>query len=320
VTRYERQIAEALAAVSIRGPANFAWRGLLEPGIAAALQTSMEPAALRVYLCDALRDRLRRSWYCHGQVTPARHGGGAAFVADQALLAALRAANTGRGTWQPGWRIERIEDGAAVACDGTLRARIPRADLRMGDGDAAAVRMPKQLDRYAPGFTMILGDADLDRGDQQVRVYWHVTASGAAPLVRMLTRALNGDGVSFECKIVGHPIEFQRADAAVLYLPAAAFTATRSTLLALAAEARPHLRAAVPALTLELAPGVGLAEGTRRAEGFGALRCALLAEAIVRARERAGPSAASVAEVFAEAGVDPGAPYREPAFAGRHVL
>ncbi len=320
MTGYERQIGEALAAVSIRGAARFAWRGRLEPGIDAPLEAAMDPAALRVYLRESLGDRLRRSWYCHGRVIPAHPGGAANVSADQPLLAALREANTGRGTWQPGWMIERLEEEVAVAWDGTLRARIPLADLRRDGGDAAAVRMPNELAFASPGFLFILGDADLDTGRDQVRVYWHVTRSGAAPLVRMLTRALNAAEVPFEFKIVNHPIEFQRADAAVLYLPAAHFAAARPVLVALAAEARPHLRTAVPALTLELAPGVGLAEGTRRAAGFGGPRCSLLAEALVRAHEDGGAPFARVAEVFAEAGVSLEAPYREPVFAGEHVL
>ena len=78
------------------------------------------------------------------------------------------------------------------------------------------------------------------------------------------------------------------------------------------------------AATLELAPGVGLAEDGGRRESFGARRCALLADAIVRAHAHGVTEAearlAAVAARFAEDGVRIDAPYLEPSLAGRHVL
>ena len=192
MTAYERQVADALAAVSVRGPARFAWMGRLEPGIDAPLEAAMDDAARREYLVGALADRLRRSWYCHGRPIPARRAGGGAFVPDYALLAALSDANGGRGTFQRGWTVERLDGDVAVSSDGMLRARVPLADIQPLDGAvrpgaAIAVRLPKELEFYAPGFDYMLSDADLDAGTEQLRVYWHVTERGAVPLVRMLT-------------------------------------------------------------------------------------------------------------------------------------
>ena len=76
----------------------------------------------------------------------------------------------------------------------------------------------------------------------------------------------------------------------------------------------------IPAFTLELAPGVGLAENAAAAESFGMRRCALLADAVVRAHEHAIAALDAVAARFAEDGVLLDAPYLEPSLDGRHVL
>ena len=111
----------------------------------------------------------------------------------------------------------------------------------------------------------------------------------------------------------------------MLYLGARRSPRTAPPCCASVDSLRPHLAPAVPALTLPLAPGVALAED--RADGdesFGERRCALLAEAIVRAHEEGRRATAerldAVAAAFAVAGVELDAPYRDPALAGRHVL
>ena len=329
MNRYELQIAEVLAAAVVRSPTRFAWKGRLNPAIDAPLEVEMDARARRRHLTEALADRFRRSWFCHGRAIPAQPAGSGMFTADQALLRALSAANTGRGTWQPGWTVERLDGDVAVSSDGALRTRVPIADCRPVDGPlrpgaAIAVRLPKELPFHSPGFNLMLGDADLPDGVEQVRVYWHVVEIGATRVVRMLTSRLNADDVPFELKVATHPLELHRCDAAVLYLSVEHFHATRATLAAIASDATAYLRPRIPALTLELAPGVGLAEGTRDAVSFGTHRCGLIAEAVVRAHEqgltRPAARLAMVADRFAEAGVALDAPYREPALAGRHVL
>ena len=125
-------------------------------------------------------------------------------------------------------------------------------------------------------------------------------------------------------KVADHPFRLDRCDAAVLYLPGPSFTALRGALEDAADALRAHLSPRVPAFTLELAPGVGLAEDDGSGESFGVRRCALLADAIVRAHEagvtRTDERVDAVVARFAEEGVEIDAPYREPTLAGRHVL
>jgi hypothetical protein len=131
-----------------------------------------------------------------------------------------------------------------------------------------------------------------------------------------------GLGSPFAAEILaGGGVDFVQIDARHGSFGAETLSAT---LAAIASDATAYLRPRIPALTLELAPGVGLAEGTRDAVSFGTHRCGLIAEAVVRAHEqgltRPAARLAMVADRFAEAGVALDAPYREPALAGRHVL
>ena len=156
-----------------------------------------------------------------------------------------------------------------------------------------------------------------------MRVYWNVRRSGAPVLIRSVTSGLNDAAVPFRLKVADHPFRLDRCDAAVLYLGADDFRACRDGLAELANALAPHLRPAIPAFTLELAPGVGLAEDPQ-GDSFGGSRCAMLAEGIVRAHEQ-GLSGIyervqAVADRFAEQGVAIDAPYLEPSLAGHHVL
>jgi hypothetical protein len=130
--------------------------------------------------------------------------------------------------------------------------------------------------------------------------------------------------VPFRLKVADHPFRLERCDAAILYLPSDRFVLLRESLVDIAAALAVHLRPSVPAFTFELAPGLAVAEDDGSGESFGARRCALLADAIVRAHTQGltglGARVALVAARFAEDGVLIDAPYLEPSLAGRHVL
>ena len=194
-------------------------------------------------------------------------------------------------------------------------------------GAAVGVRLPKELASLTPGFWTALGDVPLDASPPSglVRVYWNVSSSGARRArPRRDARASTKRRVPFELKVADHPLRFGRCDAAILYVRADAFGAVQATLAEIAVALAGHLRPEIPAFTLELAPGVGLAEDHDDGGSFGARRCALLADAIVRAHERRLAKLDErfdvVAGRFAEAGVLIDAPYLEPSLAGRHVL
>jgi hypothetical protein len=331
VSRYRDQVATALRATKVLGPTRYAWLGRASHPLPALLDAELGEVDRRTYLVASLREELYGSFYCHGAPVPARRGVSEPLGADRALTRAMSEANHGRGSWEPGWTVERCEGAAVVAATSRLRARVPIADCRASDGAvrpgaAVAVRMPNELPGLSPGFHSILGDTAADRTSSPgiVRVYWNVARAGAPALVGALTSGLNAQGVAFRLKVADHPSRLDRCDAAVLYLPANAFAELRDTLLRVATGLAACLRPRIPAFALALAPGVGLAEGDDAAESFGQRRCALLADGIVRAHDQGIVATEArldaVCDRFAEDGVLIDAPYLEPSLAGRHVL
>ena len=329
MSRYRDQIAAALDALAIRGTAGYAWLGRLRRALPPVLEQELDESEPTRALVARVGDELYWSFFCPGRPVPARRST-VPVGADPALAAALSAANTGHGSWEPGWTLERRDGATAVVASTRLRARVADRDhdapRAAGAGTAVCVRLPKELPSRSPGFYMAVGDAPGGPAspDGVVRVYWHVTPAGAPRLVASLTRLLNADGVPFRLKVADHPFRYDRCDAAVLYVPGDRFAALRPELSALATELRGQLRPGIPVFTLPLAAGVGLAEDPADGASFGTRRCGLLAEAVVRAHRegirRPGARFEAVVAGFAEAGVAVEAPYREPSARGRHVL
>ena len=327
---YRDQVAAALAAVTIRGSTRYAWLGHASRPLPASLDAALDDAARRRHLLTALREELYASFFCHGEPVTAR-GGRSEPAADPWLVAAISQANGGRGGWEPGWTVERVEDADVVVTGSRLRVRVPVGDCRapageLRPGSDLSVRMPKEIPALSPGFLTVVSEApaDLTAAERVVRVYWNITRHGAPALVGALTARLNAARAPFRLKVADHPFRLDRCDAAVLYLSGERFLALRETLCDVASALTAHLRAPVPAFTLELAPGLGVAEADGSGESFGIRRCGLLAEAIVRAHEQritdAGARVDAVVARFAEDGVQIDAPYLEPSLAGRHVL
>ena len=264
---------------------------------------------------------------------PARSGRVQPVASDPRLAAALSDANV--GIRQLGVRVDRRSlrrQRGRSSRRQRLRVRVSAVDCRADDGGqirsgvAVSVRLPKELPALSPGFFMVLGAAgsEVVASQHTVRVYWHITASGAPALVRALSSRLNAETVPFRLKVANHPIRFDRCDAAVLYLPIEAFEGVRAMLAHVAVTMASRLRPRIPAFTLALAPGVGLAESPATGASFGEHRCGLLADGIVGAHEQRVPSGAArvetVIENFAASGVRIDAPYLEPSLDGLHVL
>jgi hypothetical protein len=234
----------------------------------------------------------------------------------------LSACNRGRGGWQPGWRVEAVEEPTLrVARDG-LHVSVPASDCRpsgTATGALVSVRRKNEHRFASPGFYFALGDADwANEGDAiEVRVYLHTTAAGAAPLVATATDLLNEAALPFSLKVLNHPGAFTRCDAAVLYLREGDFAAAREPLRAIVSECAPHLRSDPPAFTKPLSRGVAIGEHLpSQGASFGMSRCRLLAEGVVAAHERRAFCLAdrleSVARTFARRGLDVDAPYLAP--------
>jgi HopA1 effector protein family len=330
VSRYREQVAAALEAVTIRGPTRYAWLGRGNRPLPVSIDAELDESARRSYLLSCLREELYWSFYCHGRPVPARWGEPEPVAGDPWLVDAMSQANTGRGSWEPGWRVQRLRGEEAVVATPRIRARVPVENCRAPSGEvrlgaAVSVRLPKELPELSPGFYTVVSDAlDPPSSAGVVRVYWNVTRAGAPALVRAMTSRLNGEGAPFRLKVADHAVRLQRCDAAVLYIRGDVFSALRLTLREVATELAAHLQAAIPAFTLEFAPGVGLAEVDGDGQSFGLRRCSLLADGIVRTYSEGirqiDAQLDAVAERFGEEGVRLDAPYLEPSLADCHVL
>lgn len=327
---YRNQIAAALRAVTIRGPTRYAWLGRSSRPLPRSVDAELDGAERRSYLVACLREELYSSFYCHGGPVPARWGQPEPFTPDPWLAEAMSQANTGHGSWQPGWTVKRAGDDEAVVASPRVRARIRVRDCEalggsVTPGAAVRVRLPKELRALSPGFYTVVSDAtaDLEFAGSVVRVYWNVNRAGAPALVELLASRLNAERAPFRLKVADHPFRLDRRDAAVLYLEGDAFRALRGALRTVATALSTRVRPGIPAFTLELAPGVGLAED-EGGESFGTRLCALLADGIVRGHEqgvmRIGDRIDAVAARFAENGIAADAPYLAPSLSGRHVL
>jgi hypothetical protein len=313
VSAYRDQVAEALRALAIRSRHRFTWLGEPSAALPRGLASALPESAARALLVSRIRSRLYESFYCLGGV--GAPGADTARWPDPGLVAALSAANAGRGTWEHGWRLDGRDDGTLRVSRDGLRVMARPSQVRT-TAAGIAVALPPELPAWSPGFFTVLGDANLDPAPEEpiARLYFNVRCAGAPVLVAEVTSALNRARVPFRMKVADHPERFGRCDAAVLYAPSADLRRRRRLVDRVVESCSPHLQPRTPVFTRPLAPGVGFAEERGdAAESFGMHRCRLLAEAIVIAHERRqrglGARLAAVARHFDDAGIDIDAPY-----------
>jgi HopA1 effector protein family len=334
VSAYEEQVAGALAAVEVISPTSFSWFGVPSPGLAGDAVAMMGAASARAYLLYNLQTKLYADFYCAGTARPPLDSpvvepmlGGSPFVQ------VLSQANAGTGAREPGWTIVREDNGQLVVQRAGLALWVSPGDVYaagqedVAPGATVSVLMPKELLRLSPGFYMALGDAELalDGSSPLVRFYWNLRSDAAAPLLAALTARFNDEGLPFRLKVVNDPARYSRCDAGVLYTRRADYERVRDAVLEVYPRLASGLKPAIPALTKELAPGLGFAEDPGvELTSFGMSRCMILADAIIRAAERGldGPRERLdvVRERFAEDGIALERPYLNGASTDSYVF
>jgi hypothetical protein len=316
MTAIHADLRAIIEAVEILSPSMYVLRG--EP--------REIPAARDARLVSALTEDLYQRLYLRPsswQAAPPPND-----LARRDFLAAISAANSGRGTWEPSWTIVRLDpDGRIVVAKDGVTFWVAPEGVRVGDGEprpgsACRVWVGKELRNLVPGFYIALGDsvgdAD-DRGDgfePLVRYYWHLTLDGAAPFVQAATAVLNAAGLPFRIKLLREPIAYRRADAGVLYLRCRYHERVGDAIARIHAAVSSGLRPDVPLFTKPLAPGLAVAEDAGGNLSFGEHRCGLAAQALWESflQGDADPAsrAGTMGAVFRQAGLDPTLPYLEP--------
>jgi hypothetical protein len=277
-----------------------------------------------------LADDIYSTLYCaRGAAEPSARV--ADWLAVRDYLRAVAAANQGRGNWEPGWELTRVDGvDTIVARKNGVEFRVTPADVQPSAGSLAPgtpcrVRVPHELRHLVPGFYMALGNADPLEGEymsgnsteaSQFRLYWHLTAEGAAPFIAATTSALNAAGIPFQVKVLSDPGDYTRADAGVLYLSSGDAARAAAIVPTIHAAVAPWLRETVPLFVRQIAPGLGYAQSPPGPMSFGQHRCRLIASALWDSFDRGGSDddarIKSVADAFQAAGLDPLQPHREP--------
>jgi hypothetical protein len=325
------ELLEILQAVAFPAPGTVALAGRTSPYAGASGPVpGMAPAANPVV---AQLQQLLYEWcYCRRFGT-APGESAAATAADYAFVDALSAANTSRERWDRGWQIQQsLPSGQIVAVKGAMtRLLWPGEFLGHGPpgtppspGNQISLFAPKESRVAQPGFYFAFGETLADQQDDVgiVRLYWNVSANGAAALVGGITRELNRFAIPFRFKCLSLPGLFERSDAAILYVAKRHYRLATALLAQVYRDARPTLKAGVPLFAKRLADGLGLAEDPKTGESFGTSRCRLVAEAVCNAHDRGLDSAEArlgeVAAAFAAAGLSLERPHLSSGSADRY--
>lgn len=310
-------LCRLLAAIEVLSPSSYrvdgrprridteeAGGGASPPPLAAALEQDFYD------LCIRLRERSPRP---------------GDSAAEHWHLARLSLAGRERRTWEPGWRIRRIEANGELAVErhGVI-FRVAADGIRCAEGNATAgascrVRVNAERRALLPGFVIFWGEADSAESEAVpwlVRLYWHLRPAAAAPWAGALTTDLDRLGIPFSLKALRDPRSYRRADAGVLFLEPEHFAAAGDAIRRCHQEVRSELNSEVPCLTFRLAAGLGVVEGPADGDSFVQHRCRLLAGAVARAFTAGDDSDAerfeAVAAAFRDAGLDPRRPHLAP--------
>ena len=210
----------------------------------------------------------------------------------------LHSSNTGIGYFDPGWTVLGEEsDGTLAMTKGSLRLHIERdkhlqaTEQSAVKGEEVAIRMPKN--RVQSGFYMAVGNAGVHRLDDAkeqsvtVRIYFNLTPEGAVDVMGSLTRRLNELEIPFSFKVLYNPKDYKRHDSGVLYFDKWDYEVVQGVLQAVYWENKLHFKSEVPLFTMQLAPGLGLAEEPDQkfatVESFGMNRCQIVANGLLEA-------------------------------------
>ncbi|TRU09398.1 MAG: hypothetical protein EWV60_11440 [Microcystis sp. Msp_OC_L_20101000_S702] len=234
----------------------------------------------------------------------------------------LEEANKGEGYFDSGWSVLREEtDGSLAVTKGGLRLHIQRdkhlqeSEKAAAVGDVVSILMPKNL--VQNGFYMAVGNAGLQREEAMVRLYFNVTPEGAVAVMTGLTERLNERGIPFSFKALYNPVDYQRYDAGVLYFGKTDYELVRQVVANVYQQNQSVFKPEIPLFTLELAPGLGLAEEPDKKfgseESFGMNRCQIIANGLLMAWQQEDNSAAgriaAISEQFSGLGIDWQRPY-----------
>ncbi|WP_400083095.1 T3SS effector HopA1 family protein [Yoonia sp. R78084] len=212
-----------------------------------------------------------------------------------ALIADISTANDTTAKVEDGWVVRSLLSEGAVIAERYGKVCKFISGQFLAAPDAAPVRPGSEIvvthlagsKTVQPGFFHIFGQSQLDAAEEvkNIRLYFNLIGPGAAaPVAGLVSQVLNRYLVPFRYKTATRICDYSRADTAVLYIPERAFTVAAMALATQMPQLALYLDDAVPAFTMRVGNGLGLAEDMPDAGSFGAARCKLVAQAMMQAR------------------------------------
>ncbi len=234
----------------------------------------------------------------------------------------LQQSNTGNGYLDPDWQIVAAteNDELIVVKDGlhlhiNPQQHLPKNVKSATIGDLVSIYLPHNLvdrDTY-----IIVGNLGIPDRSNSVQIYFNFTPDAAVAIAQKLTLEFNQLDIPFQFAILHDPALFYRYDAGTLWLSQTSYLEVQEILANIYQAHQAEFSPAVPLLTKQLAPGLGLAEIPATPDTFGMQRCQLLATGLLTAMEQDRTLAADklkiVCQELATAGIDWRQPYLNPA-------
>lgn len=210
------------------------------------------------------------------------------------FLRELRKANESSGYYIPSWRIvSKLGDGYIVLKGGIKLFVNPLKHFKVSDlpveiGNTVSVKFPNEKLFSSRGYYIAIGNEGLPDSNQQiVRMYFHIRASSAAILLKIITRQFSYvQPIPFVYKTLLDPEDYIRRDSAVMYFNKRDFFSVIRFI-----EKNSRLKPCLflrgnPLFTKKLFTGISVAEEPLRTKGkesFGQHRCRLISEGIFKA-------------------------------------
>ena len=323
------QLRSLLAVSSVRSDYSFSWFDKTVTVVPARLRAALNESQLHAAFEQALADVLYTSFYCHGKPQPQRVGPAPAAIRSDAFRHRLIKGLDGNEGWEGGWTqlIESSPDRQGERTTVTrhgLTLWVEPERVRTTKPPLAEVRMPRVRPNYSPGFLFLLGERDIPPTTRNLlRIYWNLSPAIAADWFQETSLGLDKAGIGHHLKVLDEPSAYVRCDAGVLYVALDDYASALPVLQTQYRRVAERMHLAVPALTLELAPGVGVAIAPRDGNSFGQHRCRTLAKAQLAAHGAGATGTGQrfdhIVESLAASGVDIVRPYRlrddaDPAF------
>jgi len=212
---------------------------------------------------------------------------------SETFLSDIRAANPVPQRSVAGWSIVAIDPDAILVINARGDRRwVPPGELIIPPGGfvpGGPVRLAVPRDRLTgpTGHYMVLGGPIHSHlTGRQVRFYWNIPDSAAAPFITAVCKPLVKRRIPFEAKLPAHEQGFRRTDTAVLYLNVEHIEVARDILELAQEKLSPVLREGTPFFAERLGMGVAFAETPPENGSFGLHRCTLIAEGMVEAYQQ----------------------------------